>query len=161
MAARQRESGRDAGHIVCFVPLKDCVEIGVKDYEWMLGKPVVPNERIEIPGRLGLFDVTEKIPDTLKSQLDARRIKTVSVASKQPAAEKTYPLHEAAANGELRIVKSLLKDNPTLAFTKDGKGNTPLHYATANAKKEVAEFLLRHYVKENSKKLGSRRKRLS
>ena len=127
----------------------------------MLGKPVAPTERIEISGRLGLFDVTEKIPEKLKSQLDARGIKTVSVPTKQRAAEKSYPLHEAAAKGDLRVVKALLKENPTLAFTKDDKGNTPLHYATAKAKKDVAEFLLRHYVKENSKKLGGRRKRLS
>ncbi len=63
VAARRPESGADAGRAVCLVTLADCVNTG-GEYEWVLADPVpLPAGRpIVIPGRLGLFDVTDLIP---------------------------------------------------------------------------------------------------
>jgi hypothetical protein len=160
VAARQRESGSSAGNIVCFIPLKDCVEVGSKDYEWMLGTPVPVKERVEIPGRLGLFDVTDKIPETLKSELSNYTIETVGTSTKQAAKEKPPSIHDAASSGDLKKVKAFLEANPKLAFAKDKRGNTPLHYAATNGKNEVSEFLLATYIKLNATKRKGAKARL-
>jgi hypothetical protein len=62
VAARRRDSGADAGRVVCLVHLDDCIEAGPKDYEWHLSRPRPIAERIEIPGRLGLFEVSHLLP---------------------------------------------------------------------------------------------------
>ncbi len=63
VAARRRESGSDAGRAVCLVKLTDCVQMGHKDFEWHLADPrQLPAARpILVPGRLGLFDVTDRL----------------------------------------------------------------------------------------------------
>jgi hypothetical protein len=59
VAARRPESRADAGRAVCLVRLVDCVQIDEKDFEWHLADPTPIVERVEIPGRLGLFDVSD------------------------------------------------------------------------------------------------------
>ena len=51
-------------------------------------------------------------------------------------------IHDAARDGYLLNVKALLKDNPSLVFSKDDLGNTPLHWATNTGHRDVAEFLI-------------------
>ncbi len=62
-------------------------------------------------------------------------------------------IHDAAKNGELDKIKTLLIDNPTLVFLKDGwkQDWTPLHWAAANGHKDVAEFLLENKADVNAK----------
>ena len=54
---------------------------------------------------------------------------------------RTAPLHEAAANGKLRIVKLLLEKGANVNVTNEG-GETPLHYAAKHGYLEVMEILL-------------------
>lgn len=51
-------------------------------------------------------------------------------------------IHEAVKNNDLAKVRSLIKDNPDLVFSKDEDGFTPLHLAAANGYKEMAELLI-------------------
>ena len=62
VAARRRDSGADAGRVVCVVRLTDCVEAGHRDHEWLLADPRPLTERVELPGRLGLYDMTGQLP---------------------------------------------------------------------------------------------------
>ena len=57
-------------------------------------------------------------------------------------------LHDAARDGNLGIVKALLKDKPSLVYVKDKQGATPLHWA---ANKDVAELLLASGANVNAK----------
>jgi ankyrin repeat protein len=58
-------------------------------------------------------------------------------------------LHDAARDGNLGIVKALLKDKPNLVFIKDQhNGATPLHKA---ANKDVAELLLAQGANVNAR----------
>jgi hypothetical protein len=59
---RRPESGADAGRCVCLVRLANCVQAAKKDFEWELSNPIALKERVEIPGWLGLFDVTDLLP---------------------------------------------------------------------------------------------------
>jgi hypothetical protein len=53
------------------------------------------------------------------------------------------PIHDAARDGDLAKVKSLLNEHPDLVSSKDEKyGQTPLHIAAFNDRKDVAELLL-------------------
>ena len=61
VAARRPESGTDAGRAVCLVRLTDCVEAGHRDYEWLLAGPMPMARRVEVPGRLGLFELTGQL----------------------------------------------------------------------------------------------------
>ena len=60
-------------------------------------------------------------------------------------------IHVAAKLGDLEKVKALLKGNPDLVFSKDNYGNTPLHEAASNCKKDVAELLLANKADVNAK----------
>ena len=60
-------------------------------------------------------------------------------------------IHDAAKSGDLEKVKTLLQDNPDLAFSKDTKGWTPLHEAAFWDRKDVAESLLANKAKVNAK----------
>jgi len=48
-------------------------------------------------------------------------------------------IHEAVKNNDLVKVKTLIKGNPDLVFSKDDDGFTPLHLAAANGYMEMAE----------------------
>jgi hypothetical protein len=53
------------------VKLVDVVDDGAGGFEWMLANPIPLTERIEIPGRLGLFDVTDKLPASALAMIEA------------------------------------------------------------------------------------------
>ena len=60
-------------------------------------------------------------------------------------------IHYAAKAGDLEKVKALLKENPNLVFSKDGKGQTPLLLAVKFDHRDVAAFLLANKADVNSK----------
>lgn len=60
-------------------------------------------------------------------------------------------IHDAAKNGEMKKVKTLLKDNPNLVFSKDTNGLTPLFFAVSFGHKDVAELLLANNADVNDK----------
>jgi ankyrin repeat protein len=60
-------------------------------------------------------------------------------------------IHDAVKNDDLAKVRSLIKENPDLVFSKDEDGFTPLHLAAANGYKNVAEFLLANKSDVNAK----------
>jgi ankyrin repeat protein len=61
-------------------------------------------------------------------------------------------IHDAAKNGDLEKVKTLLKDNPDLVFSKDyTNGVTPLHIAAARGDTNVAKLLITHKADVNAK----------
>ena len=59
-------------------------------------------------------------------------------------------LHMAAANGHIKIVKMLLKQDVKTSVQND-TGNTPLHYAALNRKKDCVEALIEAKVDANVK----------
>ena len=61
------------------------------------------------------------------------------------------PIHDAAANGYLAKVKSLLKASPKLINQIDKNGATPLHYAVARNHKALAEFLMVNKANVNAR----------
>jgi len=63
-------------------------------------------------------------------------------------------IHQAARIGDLEKIKALLKDDPDLVFSKDSKGDTPLHWAACNSHKEVIEFLLANKASVNAVDIG-------
>ena len=60
-------------------------------------------------------------------------------------------IHNAAKNGDLGKIKALMRGNPDLVFSKDDGGDTPLHYAAANGRRAVAEFLVTNKADVNAK----------
>ncbi|MGD0941565.1 MAG: ankyrin repeat domain-containing protein [Terracidiphilus sp.] len=62
------------------------------------------------------------------------------------------PIHDAARAGNLDQVKALVQAHPDLVSSKDQKyGQTPLHFAAFNDRKDVAEFLLANKADVNAK----------
>jgi ankyrin repeat protein len=59
---------------------------------------------------------------------------------------------EAAARGNMGMVKSMLKGSPALVKTVDKDGATALHYAAATGKRTAAEFLLANGADVNARK---------
>jgi hypothetical protein len=59
-------------------------------------------------------------------------------------------IHDAARNGDLEKVKTLLKDNPDLVSSKDKWDRTPLHWAAVGGHKDVAELLLTNKAEVNA-----------
>ena len=60
-------------------------------------------------------------------------------------------IHDAATSGDLEKVKTLLKNNPDLVFSKDNFNNTPLHATADKGHKDVAELLLANHAEVNAK----------
>ena len=60
-------------------------------------------------------------------------------------------IHSAAGHGRVARVKSLLKDNPDVVFSKDDYGKTPLHWAARNDCSDVAKLLLANHADVNAK----------
>src|ERR1039458_1585983 len=61
-------------------------------------------------------------------------------------------IHDAAPNGDLEKVKALLKDKPDLVYGKDENyGATPLHLASMEGHRDVAELLLSSKAEVNAK----------
>jgi ankyrin repeat protein len=56
--------------------------------------------------------------------------------------EFVHKVDDAARAGDLEKVKTLLKSDPGLVFSKGDDGGTPLNYAAYGGHKDVAEFLL-------------------
>jgi len=62
------------------------------------------------------------------------------------------PIHDAARAGDLDKVKSMVQEQPDLVSSKDEKfGQTALHVAAFNDKKDVAEFLLANKADVNAR----------
>jgi ankyrin repeat protein len=59
-------------------------------------------------------------------------------------------IHNAARNGDVEKVKMFLKANPTLAFSRDETGMTPLHWAASFAQKNMAQLLLANKAQVNA-----------
>jgi ankyrin repeat protein len=60
-------------------------------------------------------------------------------------------IHDAARDGNLATVQTLLKDNPALVSAKDLKGATPLHWAARSGHKDVAQLLVSDSADVNAK----------
>jgi len=60
-------------------------------------------------------------------------------------------IHDAARNGDVEKVKSLLQANPSLVSSKDENGNLPLHSASSRGQTEVAAVLLAGKADPNAK----------
>jgi ankyrin repeat protein len=60
-------------------------------------------------------------------------------------------IDDAARNGDLEKVKTLLKDHPDLVSSKDSIGQTPLHWAAVGGHKDVVELLLANKADVNAK----------
>ena len=56
----------------------------------------------------------------------------------------------AAVRGDLVKVTALLKANPNLSVARDSMGLTPLHYAAATGRDDVAAFLLDNHADVNA-----------
>lgn len=68
----------------------------------------------------------------------------------QPCA-KTSPIHNAASNGNITKVQSLLKASPKLVNQRDKNGATPLHNAVAGNHKAMAAFLIANKANVNAR----------
>lgn len=60
-------------------------------------------------------------------------------------------IQDAAKDGDLDAVKSMLAADPNLVSNKDGNGWTPLHWAAAYGHKDVAELLLSNHAAVNDR----------
>jgi ankyrin repeat protein len=60
-------------------------------------------------------------------------------------------IHDAARDGDLEKIKTLVKAKPDLVSSKDAAGLTPLHIAAVYGRKEMAEFLLAKNSSVNAK----------
>ncbi|RDW76429.1 ankyrin repeat domain-containing protein [Aspergillus mulundensis] len=56
--------------------------------------------------------------------------------------DSKFPLHEAARDGKLSVVESLLNANPKLATTKDDDDRLPIHWAVAYNHLPIVELLV-------------------
>jgi ankyrin repeat protein len=65
--------------------------------------------------------------------------------------DKLTSLHLAVMQGDLVKAKEFLKSNPNFVFKKDRIGSMPLHWATFNGRRHIAELLLTKGADVNAK----------
>jgi ankyrin repeat protein len=76
------------------------------------------------------------------AQTDGSRAAIVSPPAAAPLKTAGSSIFDAARDGDLERVKSLLNADSKLLTTKDDKGRTPIFHAIIGKKKEVLEFLI-------------------
>jgi ankyrin repeat protein len=77
----------------------------------------------------------------------------IALACSMPACKSSSsgsPIYDAARDGKLPKLKSLLRDNPDLVYSKDKYGFTPLHWAAQNGHKDAVELLLAGKAEANA-----------
>jgi ankyrin repeat protein len=94
-----------------------------------------------------------KLKKSARPDIAERKLAQPSAAPKRgsvqsPAVSK---IHWAALEGRIEEVKTLLKADPDLVFSRDEKGRTPLHNAAYNGHKSVVELLLASNAEVNAK----------
>lgn len=62
------------------------------------------------------------------------------------------PIHEAAAKGDIALVRAFLANSPELVNSQDEDGASPLHWAADKNQQAVAELLLASKVDVNARK---------
>jgi ankyrin repeat protein len=68
-------------------------------------------------------------------------------------------IHEAAKSGDLAKVKTLVKANPALVFSKDSRGYTALHLAAFEGYDDIVVFLLANKANVNARSGSTRSSR--
>jgi ankyrin repeat protein len=63
-------------------------------------------------------------------------------------------IYDAARDGDLEKVRTLLKNDPNLVFSKNSDGWTPLHFAAAFGHKDMVELLLANKADVSAKNNG-------
>ena len=63
-------------------------------------------------------------------------------------------IHDAAEQGDVVKVKTLLKGDPDLVFGKDDRGDTALHWAALNGHKDVVVLLLANKAELDAKDIS-------
>lgn len=120
---------------------------------------------ISVPHRLSLHQLAANATHDLKYVIavDVRREThqpAVKMLRKQLGVNRrdssgSYPLHSAAANGNLGACKSLCDTGAEVAAT-DVYGSTALHVAAANGRSGVAVFLLRRGAQLGAQTAGGK-----
>lgn len=75
--------------------------------------------------------------------------------SNEMAENNSFPLHEAARDGQVLIVKGLVGETPNAVLQKDLDGRIPLHWAVSFSHIEIVSILLNpnKFTKEGAKKI--------
>jgi ankyrin repeat protein len=85
-----------------------------------------------------------------------RRLALIVFASGALAPLSAQPIFTAASDGDLATVKRLVEGNSALATRQDDAGLTPLHWAAARGRTEVAAYLLDHGAAVDARDIRSR-----
>ena len=75
----------------------------------------------------------------------------MSFWSKTTTQDDEISIHKAAREGDLEKVKTVLKRNPDMVFSKDSDGRTPLHWSAEHGHKAVVDLLLFKKADVNAK----------
>ena len=95
-------------------------------------------------------DVNAK-DNTGQAPLDIADADVVEMLLEHSSREFPFAIFDAAWEGNLKKVETLLKDNPNLVFSKDTNGWTPLHVAAREGYLDVAKLLLANKADVNAK----------
>ena len=157
--------GLEALHIAAMEGYKDVVEL-------LLGKGANPNDRDSLGDtplfwavRYGYKDVAELLlakganvnakdnygTTPLHVAAENSHQDVVELLSRQGGRDPSVALSSAVAAADLGKVQALLNDDPDLVACRDKEGQTPLHKAAWEGRKEVAELLLANKADVNAK----------
>ena len=123
-------------------PLHMAVDNGLKDIvEFLMSKGADINGR-DIIGGTALHHLTQEDSDDHTEMVEFVLAKGADINAKDNMTGGT-PLHYAAMNGYIRIVKSLVANGADI-FSKALEDATPLMLAETEGHKDVADFLRKH-----------------
>ena len=124
-------------------------------YCWATDDSYDPGDRDErVPqqyeGTKGKSAEPNAAPSSINIQMSAPHTNKDKNVVELLANGAEFTVHDLSRFGDVEKVKTLLKTNPELAFSKDFKGNTPLHYAAERGHKDLAELLLANKADVNA-----------
>jgi ankyrin repeat protein len=128
-------------HICCHQDLAALLLAGGADVDAKNNKG---ETALRYAARNGFEDVIE-----LLLQHGCHEIPGVDVTDDGAASIESF--RNAAEKGDLKRIKTQLKYNSDLVFTKDFNGWTPLHYAVSRGRRDLAELLLANEADVNAR----------
>ncbi len=114
----------------------------------MLNRPIPKSSKLGALGIIVIFTIAAVLLPMARAQKPGEKSEPIASENQQKSSKS---LHEAAADGNIRLIESLISQGADVNAKDEKEGLTPLHRAVVRRSEEVIELLLAKGADVNAK----------